>query len=407
MTGAVCMYSISHLPLKMKKIAYLVAGMLVAASGHAQLSITNGQHVLEISGMVSSYYNMRSLKPGEDDHQKDRFRLRDAQLQLEGRIGNTWEYELQMDFADQAASSNGADFDPENPGLMDAYLVYKGLGFVDVQAGYGKLFYSRNSMVPFMYSAYWQRPELTRGSLFSQRDVGVTLMKDFWNQRLHAYVGIYTGLGELSLNGDNDASGQPEYAARFEFSYPSRVRYREIDANVSPTPLFAIGINGRYANKVLPDGEEFPANAQGEYGLKVLNGKKYVYGFDAAFQYRGFSAQFEMHQIKGLPTLPDDPLLQNLPSSQTKGYLLAGGYVAQANYFIKDWHTVLSARYEELDLSDLVPGNSQRFSPAIAYQINGFDAMVKFQYFRIWKEEAIDPLKWDEQFRLGLQLTFK
>lgn len=391
----------------MKKIVPLL--LLLGATIHveAQLSITNGQHVLEITGMVSSYYNMRSLKPGEDDHKKDRFRLRDAQLQLEGRIGNTWEYELQMDFADQASNANGADFDPENPGLMDAYVVYKGLHFLEIQAGYGKLFYSRNSLVPFQYSAYWQRAELTRGSIFSQRDAGVTLMKDAWNQRIRAYVGVYTGLGELSLNGDNDASGQPEYAARLEFSYPSRLRYREIDANLSPVPLFSIGINGRYANKVLPDGESFPVNAQGEYGMKVLDGKKYVYGFDAAFQYQGFSAQFEMHQVKGIPTHPDDPLLQNLPSAQTKGYFLAGGYVAQANYFIKPWHTVVSARYEELDLSDLVPGNSQRFSPAIAYQIDGFDAMVKFQYFRIFKEESIDPLKWDEQFRLGLQLTFK
>ncbi|RYZ30006.1 MAG: hypothetical protein EOP49_40155, partial [Sphingobacteriales bacterium] len=198
----------------MKTRFYLFALLGFITVSQAQLTLTNGNHTLEISGGISSYYNSRPLKDGEDDRKKDRFKLRDAQIQLEGRIGNTWEYELQMDFADQAANANGADFDPENPGLMDAYVIYKGLGFVNIQAGYGKIYYSRSSMTPFVYSPFWQRAELTRGSIFSQRDVGVTVMKDFWNQRINAYAGIYSGLGELSLNGDNDASGQPEYAAR-------------------------------------------------------------------------------------------------------------------------------------------------------------------------------------------------
>lgn len=381
--------------------------LFMVSGAFAQLTISNGNHVLEITGSVSAYYNYRDLKSGEVEKNKDRFKLRDAQLQLEGRIGNIWEYELQMDFADMSANNNNAEPDPENPGLMDAYIKYKGLKFMDVQVGYGKLFYSRNSMVPFSFSPYWQRADLTRGDVFSQRDVGITIMKDFLNQRLNVYAGIYTGLGEVSLNGDNDASGQPEYAARIDFSYPSKYRYREIDDRITPTPMFTVGINGRYANKTLPEGEVFPVNAEGEYGLKVINGKHYTYGFDAAFQYMGFSGQFEMHQIKGEPALANDPLLHNLTQAQTGGYFLAGGYVAQLNYFAKSIKTIISARYEELDLNDLVKGNSRRFSPAIAYQVDGFDAMIKFQYFNILKEETVDPFKWKEQYRIGIQLNFK
>ena len=120
----------------------------------------------------------------------------------------------------------------------------------------------------------------------------------------------------------------------------------------------------------------------------------------------GFSAQFEIHQIKSKPQHNDDPLLQNFTAQQTHGYVLSGGYIAQVNYFVKNWKTIVSARYETLDLNDLVKGNSQRFSSAVAYQIHGYNAMVKFQYFNILKEETIDPLKWNEQFRLGLQLQF-
>ncbi|MBC7439471.1 MAG: hypothetical protein H7250_05740, partial [Flavobacterium sp.] len=60
--------------------------ILISVSAMAQLTITNGNHTLEISGGISCYYNARNLKSGEFDNSKDRFRLRDAQLQLEGRI---------------------------------------------------------------------------------------------------------------------------------------------------------------------------------------------------------------------------------------------------------------------------------------------------------------------------------
>lgn len=391
----------------MKPILFPSILLLTASTAFAQLTLTNGRHVLEISGSVSSYYNMRPLKPGEEDKSKDRFKLRDAQIELEGRIGGNFEYDLQVDFADMAANNSTAAIDPENPGLMDASIKYKGLKFLDVEMGYGKLYYSRNTMVPFNDSPYWQRAELTRGSIFATRDVGITVMKNFWKQRANAYLGAYTGLGELSVAGDNDPSGNLEYVGRLDVSYPARYRYREIDDRHTPIPMFSIGVNGRFMDKKLPSGESFPANAGGEYNLKVIDGKRYVYGLDASFQYMGFSGQFEIHQVKAEPQNPNDPLFQNLTPQQTKGYILAGGYIAQLNYFIKSCKTIVSARYEELDLNDLVKGNSQRFSPAIAYQINGYDAMIKFQYFNIIKEESIDPLKWTEQFRIGMQLQFK
>jgi len=389
----------------MRKI-FLFCFLIFSVVASAQLTISNGQHVLEISGSISTYYNHRILKPESDNRNKDRFKLRDAQIQLEGRIKDLYEYELQVDFVDLAQSAAGL-IDPENPGLMDAYIRYKGLSFVDVQVGYGKLHYSRSSMVPFIYSPYWQRAELVRGDIFSRRDVGVTLMKALWKQRINVYAGVYTGLGELSLLGDNDASGKPEYASRVDFAWPARYRYRDIDTKISPVPMFAIGVNGRYSNKRLPTGRSFPTNSQGEYGLKLTNGERYVYGFDATFQFKGFSAQFEMHQLRGQPQFVGDYQLQGYSPEQNGGYFLAGGYVSQVNYFCKKIKTIVSVRFEELDLNDLVPGNSQRLSGAVAYQIKGFDSMIKFQYFNILKEESIDPIRWTEQFRIGWQLTFK
>ena len=374
----------------------------------SQVTISNGVHNLEISGSISGYYNYRILKPDASNQElnKNRFRLRDAQIQLEGRVGRTWEYELQLDIADIA--SGQSMIDGENPGLMDAYVIYKGIKYFDIQAGFGKTPYSRNSMVPFVFSPYWQRAQIVRGDIFTRRDVGITLSQSFWKQRINLYGGVYNGLGEISLRGDNDATGSVEYIARADFAYPARFRYREIDDRQVPIPMFQVGINGRYTKRNLPEGGTFPAFSGGEYGLRVLDGERYVYGLDAAFIYKGLSGSFEIHQYRGQPRLESHPLLQGLPIEQTERYFLAGGWVGQLNYFWKSWKTILSVRYEQLDLNDLITGRSERLSFAVAYQINGFNSMLKFQYFNILREEElIDPLRWTEQFRIGWQFLFK
>ncbi len=390
----------------MKRLFLLTVVLLCSTEAWSQLTLGNGHHVLEITGSLSTYYNHRVLKETSDNRNKDRFRLRDAQIQLEGRIKDVIEYELQVDFVDLSSLSGGA-VDPENPGLMDAWIRYKGLGFVDVQVGYGKLFYSRSSLVPFTYSPYWQRAELLRGDVFGRRDIGVTLTKSLWRQRINVYAGVYTGLAEVSLRGDNDASGAPEYVARVDFAYPARYRYRDIDTRNTPIPMFAVGFNGRYANKQLPDGRSFPNFSTGEYGLKVINGERYVYGMDASFQYKGFSAQFEIHQMWGIPQRNNDALLHGYYTDRDDGFFVAGGYVAQVNYFSRKFKTIMSVRFEELDLNDLIPGNGQRLSGALAYQIKGFDSMIKFQYFNVLREESINPYRWTEQFRIGWQFNFK
>lgn len=384
----------------MKKIIYLVLILLTGSLAQAQISITTGEHNLEISARISAFYNQRFLKSGEQNNDKNRFRLRDAQLIIEGRLRDDWEYELQVDFADIGSN------DEANNALRDAFVTYKGLNAFNIKVGYSKLPYSRSSLTPFPYSTYWQREQIARGEIFSRRDIGITLYKDFWKKRINAYAGIYTGLGEASLNGDNDASGNPEFVGRVNFAYPAPMKYRDIDYTHSPIPLFSVGINGRYANKNLPEGEEFPEDATGKFGLKVIDGKKYTYGMDFAFQYMGFSGQFEIHQIRAEPQNENDPLFLGLTPTQTGGKVLAGGYSSKLNYFFKDLKTIVSVRYEQLDLNDLNAGDSKRLSAALAYQIKGFDAMVKLQYFNnLNEQESIDPLDWNEQVRLGLQFN--
>jgi hypothetical protein len=388
----------------MKKSTYLATTLFVVFTSTAfgQYTISDGKHVLEISGSFSSFLNLRNMKPNELDKNNDRFSLRDAQIQFEGRVGTRVEYDFQVDIADLI--SGGAD--PENPGLMDAWMKYKIPHWFDIQAGYGKVNYSRSSLVPFNYTAFWQRTEITRGNFFSRRDVGITLMKDFWKKKINAQFGVYNGLGETTLRTTNDASGKFEYVGRIEFCYPSPFRHRDIDDKHVPIPMFALGLNGRYANKVLPFGEFFPSGSAGDFGFKVFSGEKTTYGLDFAAQWMGFSAQFEIHQIKGTPSDTSSFLLRDLNQTQTKGYFLAGGYYGQLNYHSKKLHTIVSIRFDENNLSDLIPGFNQRFSGALAYQLDGFNSMIKMQFTHILKEESISEARWTDQVRIGWQYAF-
>jgi hypothetical protein len=398
----------THIVIRARALRLLaLAFPLMAVGAHAQLVLSNGDHVLELTGGVSTYYNQRFLKDGETNRRKDRFRLRDAQIQLEGRYRNSIAYELQFDMADFAQTGSGP-IDPENVGLMDAWVTFKGLEFIDITMGYGKLPYGRSSQVPFIYSPYWQRAELVRGDIFSRRDIGVTLSRSFWQQRAAVYAGIYTGLGELSLRGDNDPSGRPEYIGRAEVAWPSRYRKRDIDERLSPVPMFAVGANARYTDKSQPAGGILPAFAGGDYGIKVIDGSRSVVGIDATAQYKGISAQFEMHRMRMEPRNPNSALFRGRPAAEHEGFVLAGGWFGQLNAFSKRFSSILSVRYEELNLNDLAPGVQQRIGGAYAYQFRGFDCMLKIQYWHILEEEAsIDPKRWNEQVRLGIQYQFK
>ncbi len=373
----------------------------------SQISFTNGDHSLEISGSISTYYNYRFYKDGQTDFKKNRFNLRDAQLQIEGRYKNKLEYEFQADFADLAAGSTVV-VDPENPGLMDASVTFKYIPKVNITAGYGKLPYSRSSLVPFIYSPYWQRAELVRGDIFSRRDVGITLSSSLWKQRVNLFLGAYNGLGELSLRGDNDATGKLEYVARAELAYPSRYRYQDIDHRVSPIPMFVVAASARHTNRPLAPGRFFPQGSQGEYMVKVIDGKKQGISLDASFQYMGFSAQFEMHRFHLYPQSENNALFQGTDKTFNEGLLRVGGFYTQINYFSKPLQSIFSARFETLNMNDLAVGELRRISFAYAFQFNGFISMLKAQYFMNLKEEAIiNPLNWTEQFRIGLQHTFK
>ncbi len=367
--------------------------MLLSGSINSQLSISNGKHVLEISGMASAFFKYRVMKPGfQFDKKNNLFELRDAQLQLEGRVGNVIEYELQADFADLFSGLN----DPENPGLMDAYFMYKIPKAIGITAGFQKTPYGRGNFVPFLFSPFIQRAEIARGQIYSSRDVGVTLSYSCWKQLLNFYAGVYTGQGELILKGSNDVSGKFEYIVRADVAYPVRNRYHDLDENNSPIPSFSVGINGRYSEK--------SGTVNDEYRLRIINGKKYTYGADLSVKYKGFSLQAELHQLF---INPNDPSrLMGYPTN----YFRAGGYYVQLSYTNKKLKSAFAARFDELNQNDLVRGYQRRFTASYCFMLKPYTQMLKFNYTRILSEEdalIYEPLKWRDMIRVGWVYAFK
>jgi hypothetical protein len=368
----------------------LVAFLLKAFPVGAQYTFVKGDHVLEVSGKLTPYFNYRFYEADETDRKKNLMNVDFAVLQLQGVYQKKFNYELQVNFRDaytlQEVGTDDIGF------LMDARVEYSWKS-ANISFGFGKVPFSRASLVPIFESPFLQRPEMARGEVFIRRDVGLMLSHSFLDQRLRFVGGVYSGSGETVLAGDNDPSGKLEYIGRLEFDAPSRFRYREMDLNDVPVPVFSFGAGARYAEKTVTTGPD--------YEVRTVDGAKFGYSVDANVKYRGWSLMAEAIRFHIDPRT--DERLLGYPTD----YFMTGGCILQANKYVKSVKTLLAARYDEYNPSDLTDGDTRRtISVAVNYLINGTDAMLKAQYwYRLDLEQTDEPWA-DNQLRIGFQLQF-
>ncbi|MEJ1928812.1 porin [Nostoc sp. NIES-2111] len=398
----------------MKKQSYLALAFLslLALPLHAQVSFSDGKNSFEIGAALFSYYNYRFYPADENNHKKNNFVLRNAQLDFEGRVGRNIEFKAQYNFAKAGLNDNAAG-SAEAPALMDAWVRILNRKGPNVKIGYFVLPYSRTSMCGYRDMAFIQRAIVGKGDIYSRRDLGIQFDKTLLNQRLNLYAGIYSGQGEAVTSalygGDNDASGNPEFLARVDYSWPVRYRYSEIDAVHVPIPMFQVGINGRTANRRTP--------YTSDYAIKTVDGSRTVTGADFSFQYRGLSLQAEYQQMyvrprdgKTLVYTDADPSTGVATLRDWRGktdHFWARGYMAQANYHVGPLKSVFAVRYDAFNANDLrLFDESRNLSFAYNYMIDGFRSVIKLQYFwRLKKDYVNGPT--DDQIRLGWQYVFK
>jgi hypothetical protein len=376
----------------MKKILYIM--LLMSNAVFAQYSFNAGNNNLEVSGLLNMNYNNRFYLKDHPDNKADVFKLATARFKIEGRVSNDYEYKLQLDMARLGYSGDG-----EFPALLDANFTIKKLKFTNITMGYQKIPYSRSSLTGFEHQTMWQRGEVARGQVFSRRDLGVVLSKDYWKQRVNVMLGAFTGQGENIMTdvtgGDNDASGKLEYVGRVELSYPSKFKYNEtLDLNHSDIPKISLGLNGRYVERQ----NTLQTLNKDPYGLKIIGGEKTMLGMDLAANYKGFSFLFEAHNMNVNPT--DKSRLQGL----NKTSFNAIGSIIQLSYYNRILKSAFTARYDDFIPNDLIPNSTmQTLSGGYNFLLDGYSSMLRVQYWYRLDRTQTDTY---DQIRIGWQQKF-
>jgi hypothetical protein len=371
------------------RYALLVLTIVISLNkGFGQFTITTPNRNIQFSGYVVSFWNHRFYDASETDFSKNRMNLDFAVLRVQTANKKGFRSEVQLNFP--AIYS----VDPTDEFLMQATVEWRNKkGDFMAQAGYDKLPFSWASMLPQNESAFMQRAECVRGKTFNRRDLGVTITKGFFNRRIIATIGAYTGEGVNSITGDNDPNGKFLYAARLEGSYPSRYRNEEIDLNHTRKCRLKVGADMLYTENTTTTGADYP--------ILTVDGKKTSTSADITASWRGFSAHAEWIQFRIDPN--DTLVLLGKPTH----YFLAQGVIAQCAYYSPKLKSIFALRYDEFNPNDLVAGDTREtISAAYNYLIDGMDQSIKVHYFHRLKAEGANAPWSENQLRIGWQMRF-
>ena len=181
-------------------------------------------------------------------------------------------------------------------------------------------------------------------------DIGAMVQGKTAGGKLAYNAGLFNGTGQSGTRTTNSGA----WAARVVFSPFGEMPYSEADLGNTKNPLLSLGAN-YFANTLKRNGNatfldtttSTPpyAGTAGWLGKAAANTAIFdntervdvgTYGFDAAFKWRGFSAQGEYFGGKA--------------EGQNPGRTVhSRGYYAQAGYFLLPKHLEVAARYSSVD----------------------------------------------------------
>ncbi len=376
-------------------------------SSTSGFTFSSENNTMQIGGRVSGYYENRFLKTGYTNLSHNGWAVKDADLDLLGKTNNHFVYEFHISLVDiiaAAATQNTAN--PANPGFKAAYISYEGWK-VHVKFGYDKLPFSQGSISDVYATPMWSHANLYGGDLFSRRDFGLTFNTRLLHNHINLYGGAYSGMGENFYEYGNDASGTFEYIGRIEYCFPGKMKYHPLDEENTQKPTFRIAANIRYEDKTQPTGQTIGVDAPGAYGLRIINGKRMVYGGDFIAKYKGFSYLFETDLMKLTPANATDPLFEGTSNAVNGGYIKAGGFVTGLNYNSDKLRSTFSVNYEDFKTDDLTVSEQSWLYFGYAYKVSGYNSVLKAEYYIPTKEATLtNPLKYSGQIRIGYQIVF-
>lgn len=340
-----------------------------------------------------------------------RFELRRIKLYFNGyAYSKDLTYKLQLNFANinGGSTSNGGI-------LEETFINYRFLDGVQVRFGQDKVQFGRQFITS---SAYQQFPDLSvvTTAFVPGYDTGLMVHGKLAGGLASYNIGGYGGLGQNTFRTTSDNA----FTARLMLNPLGELKYSESDVEYSEKPLASLAgnffrdtVNASEQNSATVTNNQLSFNARGRGWFALGNplflparqiaGSESVdyntAGFDAAFKWRGFSAQGEYFFARA--------------SGQASGNVAkAEGFYLQTGYFVIPRHLELAARYSYLDPNrDLGHDLWTEATGCVSWYVSGHNLKVQSDYTRIHRQQAIASTAGshptdDNQVRIQAQLIF-
>ncbi|MCM2258493.1 MAG: OprO/OprP family phosphate-selective porin [Vicinamibacteria bacterium] len=320
--------------------------------------------------MPDDSVRLSGMETGES---KGEFKIRRAKTEITGWV---WKkeltFELQLSWAgpEPGASTQSA--------LEDLVLNWDASkkGTFEIAFGQFKVPLGRQEMTSSGRLQFLDRDiltyEFTRG-----RDIGVQFGGRLAEGRLQYLAGIFNGNAASRAGNDN---GKYQYNARLVFEPWGSVGYSEGDFESTDRPLLAIA-------------GQFEHNDQLRAGSSLSNVFEYktvIWGADAVFKYRGFSAFAEVFARERQPL--------------SGASFASDGWHAQAGYFLVRDRFEAAVRYATWDPTEVVDEDDQvEKGVALSYFFRKHGLKLQGDFRQL--EDKQDETK-TEELRLQLQVMF-
>jgi phosphate-selective porin OprO/OprP len=327
-------------------------------------------------------------------------------------------YKLQANFANLTGGST------KNGGILEeTYMNYRIIDEAQFRFGQDKVQFARQFITSSSAQQFVDLAMVTT-AFDPGYDTGLQFLGKVAGGLVTYSAGIFGGLGQNTVRATNDNA----FNARVTVNPLGEMKYVESDVDYSEKPLVSFGAD--YFSDTLKNGTETntaasPNNNQLNFdkvgtgwftiGSQFLPaGKQFsatekinfnTFSADAAFKYRGFSAQGEY-------------FIGQADGQTSHNTLRAEGFYAQAGYFVVPKYVEVAARYSWLDPDrDASKDLWIETQGAVSWYINKHNLKIQADYTNIHKQVGYAALTtplppWgpsktdDRQVRLQAQIIF-
>jgi phosphate-selective porin OprO/OprP len=291
--------------------------------------------------------------------------------------------------------------------LDDAWFNYRFVDEAQLQAGQFKMPFSRGELTSDGALQFVDRANAV-DAFKPSYDIGAMAQGKTVGGKLAYNAGIVNGTGQSGTRTTNSGA----WAVRLVLNPFGEMPYSEADLGNTPSPLLSLGAGyfantlKRNANATFLDATSSTppyAGTSGWLGKAAANTAIFdntervdvgTYGFDAAFKWRGFSAQGEYFG-------------GNAEGQTGGGTVHSRGYYAQAGYFLLPKRLEVAARYSSVDPNrDAFQDLQVEVTGAVSYYFEGHNLKLQGDYTNIHKQVAGKQATDDKQMRVQAQLAF-